>query len=285
MANEIENANFASPTDAISALIAPSFVDSAIMFNLVAAEDYPDNTNVLKFRKSGTLTAANLGESTAYSYSASSELTETTVTSTGTKKFVASKLTVEALRFNSGDKYAQIAAEQGRALARLFDDQAITLFNGFSTQVTATNVLTIDDFLEALASLHAGAIPAGGRVAAVLDYKGAGELRRNIASTTGTPFVNERLIQVLASRPQANNYLGELAGVDVYQTSGLPLATADDVALVFSPDYAICTGMGGPIETHAEYNVTLAAWEISSHMYWDLKEYHDAAGIGLLSDT
>lgn len=287
MANETELSNVTTVGNAISALMSPAFKEAAIMPNLIHMETFRNNTNVIKFRKSGDLTAATLAESTAYTFSASSELTDSSVSCTAVKGVVMSKITQEALRFGGGQAdTSRIAAEQGRAIARLFDDTALALFSGFSTQVTASSILTVAKMLEAQYRVYNGNVPVDGRLTAVLDYKGAHEIRAEIAASSASAYVNPAFLDILNGTPQANNYVGNVVGIDVFQSIGLPTSASDDVALVFNPRWAFCAGVGGAFETEIARKLSEGLYyEVASWMFFDIKEWNDAAGVGLLSDT
>lgn len=285
MANETELSNFVTIGNAVSTLMSPAFKEASIMLNLCHTENFPDNTNVIKFRKSGSLTAEALAESTAYSYSASSELTDTSVSATAAKVVAASKVTVEALRFGTGSaNMERIAQEQGRAIARMYDDDVIALFDNFATTQTATSVLTVDDMITAQYKVYNGNVPVG-KLAAVLEYKGAHEIRKEIQSTGGTPWSNMSMLEILNGTPQPNGYVGSVAGMDVYQTTGMPTGGGDDYALVFNPQWTFAAGLGGAFSTNVWYDPVSFLYVVSSFMFYNVVEWNDTAGCSLLSDT
>lgn len=287
MANETELSNFITVGNMVSGLASPALVNASIGMNLVHIEQFPDNTNVIKFRKNGSLTAETLAESTAYSFSGSSELTDSSISCTAVKWAVVSKITAEALRFGTGAaSLPRLAQEQGEALARLFDATMLALFSGFSQVVTASSTLTKDNVLDAQYNVYDGKTPPG-RLVAVLDYKGANELRKEITSITASAWSNPAMLGIVNNNPKQNNLIGELAGIDIYQTSGLPTTGGDDIGAVFHPQWAFCCGIGGAIETNVSpFKASEGFWyEISSHMFCDIKEWNDRAGSGLRSDT
>lgn len=286
MANETELSNFVIRANEVSAAIAPAFVDASVCMNLVYAETCSDSSNVIKFRKSGSLTAAALAESAPYTFPASSELTDSSVTATASKAALVSKLTVEAMRFGTpAASIARIAEEQGRALARLFDDTVIALFAGFSQNVTAASTLTKDTLLDGQYTIFSGGTPPG-RLVFVGDYKGVNELGKEVTSTTASAFTNPNFLQ-LVGQPKANNYKGSIADIDVYQTSGLATTGGDDRAGLFDPRYAFCCALGGAFESHvSDLKASEGFWkEISSWVYFDVKEWNDLAGCEIRSDT
>ena len=290
MAYETELANYITIGNAVSALASPAFAEKTIMLNLCTVEQYPDNTNVIKAQKKGSLTAEDVTESTAYSLSASSELTDSSVSCTAVKGVVASQISVEALRFaNPASRIARIGEEQGAALGRLFDTAAVALFSSVATGVTATNTLTKDNLLDGQYNVFAamkGAV-GDGKLAAVLHYKGANEIRKELTSISASAFANGAMLSLIKGAPKAHGLVEEFAGMEVYHTSGLPTSGGDNIQLVFHPQFAFFDGLGGAIETEVLWKGATGGslWEISSHMFYKVVEWNDTAACKVLSDS
>lgn len=286
---ETELGNFVIPTDAISAGIAPNFVAASVGLGLVYSEPLPENTNVLKFRKAGKVTAAALAESTAQTYSADHELTDSSVSATATKKAIGTKHSVESLRFGTVEALpARAESEHGMALARLFDSELKTLFSSLSQTVTATSVLTKDDLLDARYQVVAGAKGAStGRLVSMVDYKGANELTKELTDTAGAAFVSQVNLGSIGV-PQANGYAGQLMGVEIYQTDGLPTDSGDDVGAVWDAGLCFAAAIdGGGFETTVDIATASNGFlvELSSYGFWHIVEWNDAAGCALKSNT
>lgn len=286
MANETEFSNYITIGNAVSALIGPYFKDATIAANLVSAENFPANTNAIKFRKNGVLVAETLAEVTAYTPSASSEFTETSVTVTAEKKAVSSEISAEAQRFAGADT-SRIAAEQGAAFAALFDAEFKALFAGFSvSDATRTaTTLDVDALLGAQYAVLSSKVPAGGNLVAVLSYKQVKEVKGDIINSAASAWGSDIMLDLLGGAPKANNFVGSLAGMDIYQTGGLPVASAtDDIGLVFHPRLAFCAGLGGEFSTLVVPKGTEGFYtEVSSHAFWKIAEYYDLAGCRVLS--
>jgi len=291
MAFESELGNFITIGNAVSAEASAALVNAAQGLALVHAEAFPDNTNVIKFRKSGSLVAEAIAESAAYTYSANSELTDASISCTGTKKMVSSRVSVEALRFGSpGSDLQRIGQEQGNALARLFDADLKALFASVSGGVTAASTLVKDNLLDAQYTVFAGIKGAfSGRLVGMVDYKGAGEIRKELTSITATAFGNLAMLGVIGVPKGPAGFIGEFAGIELYQTDGLPSSGGDDVALVWDPRIAFCAGINGIqglATTVLEPSVlTNMCWEFTTHTFWNVAEWNDAAGCKVLSDT
>lgn len=284
MANETEISNIARRTDDISEAISAALVEQVVCLPLVYMED-TNGHNVRKFRKDGSLTAEAIAESGSYSFSASSELTQSSVTATATKAAVASKLTVEAQEFTTMD-IDQLAMKQAQAIARYLDDQVLALFDGFSTQVTATSTLTVDDLMDSIYNVHSG-FAGGPNIITILELKGANELKKEVISSGATAFVHERNVSILGDNFVANNgFVGGLPGSTIYATTGQPTSGSDDVALTYNADMAIAGLISPGVRVQMSWEGSAGGyWELYSYTFEDFVEWNDAAGVGLLSNT
>jgi len=287
MANETEYGNIAGNTDAVSDAISEAFVQAPVMLPLIKMEPLPDGTRIKLWRKNGSLGAEILAESTAYTFSAASELTQATVSSTAAKHVVVSKLTKEAERFRM-ISVDQMTQEQAKAIARDLDDEVKALTAGFSNTVTAGSTLTKDDLLDAEFNVLAGTAGVStGRLITILDYKGANEVKKEISSDGGGAWANSSLpglVGLLSTQRGERGFAGTFMAQDIYTTSGLPLNVADDVGLCYDPELAIA-GMLGEIFTDVHYDGESFWWLISSGLFADFVEWNDEAGVGVESDT
>lgn len=284
-----ELSNLTIVGNAISALMSPAFVKVSIGLNLVHTEDFPDYTNVIKFRKSGSLVAETLAQSTEYTFSASSEITDSSVTCTAEKAVVGSRISVEAQRFGAGQAgFERFGDEHGAALGRLFDSSLFTLFSSVSGAVTATSTLTKDNLLEAAYSVRSSMQGAHGgvKLAGVFDYKGVNEVRKELTSISASAFSNPSML-TLMSVPQVNGLAGEFAGIEIYEVAGLPTSGGDDVACVFHPQLCFAAGLGGEMKTSVTWKDASGGFlfEISSYWFYKIVEWNDTAGVRVLSDT
>lgn len=285
MAYETEQGNLIRIGNDISAEISPNFAASTVGMNLVTVQQFSPEINVIKFRKAGSLTAAAVSESGSWSYGSGSELTDSSVTVTGAKVAQNAKVTVEALRFGAGQAdFARVAAEQGRALARSYDDSLCALFPSLSQSVTATSTLTRDELLDAMQLIDAGNVPSGTLVA-MLHAKQISDLRKELSNDNGTPWSNISLLDILGGRPQATGFAGNYAGIDLFQSNLVDNSGGNHQGALFHPEYTFCSGVGGSFETNVQYEADDFLYKISSHFFYDVKEWNDGAGILVLSDT
>lgn len=278
--------------NAISALMSPAFVDASFSYNLVNNQTCPGDTNVIKFRKSGSLIAEAVTEGAVYTASdANSLLTDASVTATATKIASGAAFSHEAERFGGGQTgVSRIAAEQGAALARKYDDDFLALFDSIANAATASTVLDTDTFLLAKYYVNAAKCPPARQVA-VIDYKGALELQKFI-SNSGAAIYTSQYSHPILGTPKSNGYIGTLFETDIYQTSGLSTTGSDDQGLVFNPLYAFGAAVGGQLYSHVMDTGPGVASQIPgmskyviSWMYWNIIVWNNAAACELRSDT
>lgn len=278
----------------VSATASPALKEAVIGLNLVALQDCPPTTNVIKWRKLGSCIAEAVAETAAYTPSdANSDPADATaVTTTAVKYMVATPVSAEALRFGGGaTSFELLGQEHGRALGRAFDDDLLSMFDGLTNAATATSTLDVDTLLNGQYQVYNALVPPGPLVA-VLDFKGAYELKKLIANSGACQYANQSQIAILNSVPQANNFVGNFLGIDIYQTTGLSTTGNDDQGAIFDPRYCFCAGMGGAIQSAITFtaggvanNWPAVSYMVTSWMFWDIGEWNDTAGCELRSDT
>lgn len=277
---------------ALSRLLGPALVETSTWLNLVYAETCPDDTNKIRFQKSGSLIAEGVSEGAVYVPSdANSDITDTYVEVTASKIVAGSVLTAEQQRFGGANRaIPRFATEQGSAIARKFDTDCKALIDTVTLTATATSVLDTDTLLEAAYKVRNGLLPNGPLVA-VVDRKGAFELQKHIANSGSTIYSNQ-YNHPLFGTPQANNYAGEMLGIGIYQTSGLSTTGGDDQGVVFDPRYFIAAAMGGSVNTEPRWTghgvaseVAGLSIELTSWIFYGVAVYYDAAACELRSDT
>lgn len=278
--------------NAISALISPAFKEASIWMNLVHAETCPPDSNVIKFRKSGSLIAEAVSEGAVYVASDTNTLlTDTSVTATAAKVVSGGVFTHESERFGAGSSsVSRYGSEQGRALARKFDDDCLALIDSITNVATASTTLDTDTLLTAQYYVNNALVPPGPMVA-VLDFKGVLELKKLVANS-GAAIYSSQYNSPLFGTPAANNFVGNYLGIDIYQTTGLSTTSSDDQGVVFNPLYAFGAAMGGSVYTDVQFTgagVTSQIPGISTYilswMYYNVVVWNDTAACELRSDT
>lgn len=290
MANEIELANVIHPTDVVAAMMSKAFVALDNVFPLIATQQFPDNTNVILFPKSGKVEAGAQNQSTAYSFGADDEITDSAITCTGAMKSQAQKVTIHNLRF--GGQFANIQRninEAALAVNRLAAADLKTLFSSVSGGVTATSVLVKDNLLDArytvVSGIKSGA--ASPKLVGMFDYKGMNELAKELTDTSASAFTGQVDLGVLGMA-RAGQPKGELFDIVLFETDGLPTSGGDDVACVWDPGIAFCAGIDGAngFQVRLKEPESQEPWtEVFMWTFWDIKEWNDAAACKVLSDT
>lgn len=286
MAFETELANIAHQTDVISDAISAALVQAIVALPFVAAEDLPTDTNVKLFRKDGSLVAEIKAESGSYVFSANSEFIQTTVTSTALKQVCVSKLTVEAEQFSSITQ-AKIMEEQGKAIGRLLDDDVLALFAGFSVAQTAASTATVEDLVQAAYLVRSGTAGVGQLpLIGILEYKQIVDMQAQIIATDATPFSLESQITLIQGVAEPSGRRGHLAGVELYETNGVPTNAGDHQGLVFDPALAMAGMVSPSVNVRTDWRGSDGFWnEISSWVFSDFVEWNDEAGIRFESDV
>lgn len=293
MAYETEQANIITIGNAIASMVTPAFVNGSQGYALVRKEPLPADSKVVTFPKLGYLTAETVAESTDYTYSANSELTDSSIQVTAKKSVVGAKTTVEAMRFaawRAND--STMMTELGNAHARLFDADLKALFSSIATGVTATSTfnknLVIDGRYNIVASLKQA---FSGTLVAMVDFKAISEIHKELTDTAASAFVNSADLGILGMPNSTNGYAGKLLGVDFYQTDGLPLANGntDDVGCMWDPN--LC--FGAAVDTQDGISNSMKdpsaingiSKEFLTWFFFKVAEINDVAGCRLISDT
>lgn len=289
VSNVTEVSNAITLGNLISAVGSPAFVKKTVMMNLMYAENLPQNTNVVKFRKLGSLTATNpQAESTALAIGSGGELTDSSITATAAKCAVVSGLSVEAETFTNID-LSRLAQEQFASIARSVDNDALAMAAGLSNTVTATSTLTVDDLMLAQYTIYNGNCPNPEvALAAVLGPKAVYSVKKDIIQSGAAAWANPAMLSAFnGSGVQANGFIGSIPGVcDIYQTTGFGTSGGDDQQMLIHPMWCLA-GIFAASPLSLVVNQVSAGFykEIGSYFLYDIVEWNDAAGVLVSSDT
>ena len=284
MAFETEYSNIIKNTDVISNGLGPALVTKVVGVPLIYAEDLPINTNKKLARKNGRLVAEVLAETTAYTASASSELTQTSVDCVAQKHVVVSELTAEAMRFTpiTPEQVTQMMAD---ALGRDLDEEIVDLIPGFSQSVTSGSVATVSDFMDAAFQIdEEEAEKVGGNLRVLIDKKAAHEISKELVNSSAAVFSQEGMISLLSTMKAPNGYIGSLPGMDFF-AKNTKTDSGKRVSLVFNPDIAFFSMYDtqpsfAAIERRAEGFYL----ELSAYLFAKVVEWYDVAGCQVRSN-
>jgi hypothetical protein len=286
VANITELSNSVNPTNVVSDVMSPALVKSTCMMNLMHTEGLPAGTMTKLHGKKGSLTAAALAESTALAVNSNGELTDTSVTSTIAKVAVSSGISVEQLKFGNIDD-VRIVEEQGAAIARYVDNDALSLFTGLSTVVTSTSIMTLDDIMLGQYNIFNSECPNKEvPLAVVLSHKGHYNIKKEIIQSGASAFTNPAFLEILGGKPQANCYVGSMPGLDFYATSGHQTSGGDTAQGIIHPLWCLGGNFAPAPETWSVKKGSEGIYEEHiTFFFYDCYEYNDLCGVELLSDT
>lgn len=212
------------------------------------------------------------------------DLATTEATATSTMKGIAAVVSDVLDAVSLVDAVSHFAQVLGRSVAEKEEVDLNAQWDNFSNATVATTVLLLDDFMKAIGALEAR--DAQGQLVAVLHPKQVSDLRRDLTGTVAASFFgSERGAGVAGdvSDAKLGGAVGNIAGVDVFQTSTVPEATDKKGGMFVK---GVTNGMyqvwDARTETHREalYPATIIA--CSTH--YGLAEIRDEWGQGIESD-
>lgn len=287
VANVTEYGNAVTIGNALGAVMAPAFVKSNCMMNLIYTEGLPVGANTKKLVKKGSMTGATLAESTALAPDANGELTDTSVTATIAKCAVVSGLSVEAEAFTNLT-LDRIAEEHGAAIGRFVDNDALGLASGLSVSVTAASVMDIDSIMLAQFNIYNSETPNKEvTLQCVLNPKAHYNIKKEMIQAGASAWTNQTFLDVLQSKPAQNCYVGSVPGLaDFYATTGFGTSGGDTYSMLFHPMWCFAGCFApAPVTWIKPKGAEGFYTEVATYFLYDVLEWNDAAGVGLLSDT
>jgi len=291
MANETVFTGLAHPTDVYGAGISAALIKAVVLPPLIYSESLPVGTNLKNVKKLGNLTSSSGGVAEGANYTTLSQWTTTGVLVTTIKDVVSTFTTVESMQFSPTDE-ALMVQEIGLALAREMDAEILAMFAGFANLVTATSVLTIADVMDAAYTVRAAIKGAGGvrRLRAFLNHKGAHEIAKEIVASSASVFTIPSNNALFGEDPLVpNGYKGQVAGIEIYESSGHATTGGNNIQAVVDPGIALAAVYGAGAEMlppiwRGQGTVSFGV-ELSGLMWHGVSEWNDTAGCELQSDS
>jgi len=289
--------NMSTSDSIISAQASPAFVENSQVLQHCQGRCFQPATSnqTVKFVTDGNLVGEVLAETTAYSLSASSEITQSGVDVTVAKHVNIWAPTVEMRRWSEDTPgvHHSIGAEQGRALSLSLNASFLALFDDFvnSQTTAASGVLTMADIHDARYAYEAAVLGAKGNKAhAVLDRKGINELRKEILASSASAFSLPDNINLLDRSEEVMDAskVGSFGSIDFYETSGLPTsATILDVGLVFDPTLAFALAIDERgIQSSSKLQLAQGFYEeVGSWLFANVGVYRSNAATQMKSAT
>jgi N4-gp56 family major capsid protein len=207
-----------------------------------------------------TQTAASLTEGNEI---ANTAVSTNGVTLTVTTAAIRTLVTDLAVASSASNVVADIGRLFGEAIARKIDLDLTAQFGNLNAGFgDRTGVITAADVFKAVAKLKAAAVPTEGMVC-VLHPEIAFDLKSALTTGGNTPFVAGGGASDIANEAMRSGYVGQLAGIPVYETSNIAFTTnaGDYNGAVFQRD-ALGLVMIGDITIETERRASFLGTDI-----------------------
>lgn len=286
VSNATVRTDVAQVSRVFAALVAPAFVKTPVMMNLMYSEDIPrgQNTATKGFRYEGSMTAAALAEATILAYDANGRRQDSAVDVTAAKAVVVSGISLENQVFND-QTLESYARSQGSAIGRFVDDSVIANFTSFTNSVDAGDTITVDHLDQAVQLIMEANTPdPQAPLQLVANAKAMRQLKADIRTSGGAMWSNTQFLSIFNGNPQPNGYFGSLPGIDLYTTSGHAEAAADVKSLaLFHPQWAFCGIFDRNVNTDIQFKGASGGLlsEITSWFFYGSGIWNDYAGCEL----
>jgi N4-gp56 family major capsid protein len=175
---------------------------------------------------------------------------------------------------SSSNVVADIGGQFGRGIAEKIDADLCALFDGFATSLGgATTNLTAPLVFEAIAKLRAAKVPASD-IACVIHPEVAYDLKSGLTNTFANPNNG------IATQVMQNSYVGNLGGVNIYESAAIAEATGVSKGAVFHKN-ALGLAMMKDITVETQRESTQRADTITATAVYGAGELIDTYGVEL----
>lgn len=250
--------------------------EESLMLGLVTRYDIGDQAGkTVQVPKYPAITAGALTEGTDMS---STEVTTThkniTVSEVG-----AQVILTDLAAMGAGNPAEELGTVLGNAIATKIDKDLIALFDGFSSSLGAAgSEITVADLMKAAATLKTN--KARGQMAAVVHPYHAYQLKANLTNTFVNPNGGD-----LQNDAMRNAYVGQIGGIDIYESSNVSIDGSDDAkGAVFVPE-ALAIAMKRDFNLETQRDASLRAFELNATAIYGVGELDDDYGVELLFDA
>ena len=272
--------------DLISPLVAEAlFVASerSIMRGLVRNYTMPQNSGkVLQVPIYPTVSAAAVAEATDLSNTAiSTSKKDLTVSEVG----IMATVTDLTMNVSESDVVRDLGKLFGEAIAKKIDLDLTALFGGFSTTVGSNStVMSASLIFQAVAKLRAAGVP-GDDLACVIHPQVAFDLKSGLTNTFANPNPG------VGNEALRTGFVGQIAGVDVYETSNIadasgnqPGTTGDYKGAVFHRD-ALGLAMMQDLKMEQLRDASIRGTELVATAVYGVGELNDTNGCEIEADS
>jgi len=245
--------------------------EQSLMMGLVTKYNIAGQAGkTIQVPKYPAVTAADLTEGTAPSDTdVSTSSVAVTVAEVGN-----SVLLTDLAAMGAGNPADELGTVLGNAIATKIDKDLIELFDGFSTSIGgATTEFTAEHIFKAVATLRNRGVT--GSLACVVNPLAAYNMKANLTNTFANP--NGGDVQNAAMR---NGYVGSIAGVDVYESSNVAIASDASKGAVFAPE-ALAIAIKSEFNLETQRNATRRGTELVATAIYGVAELDDDYGVEL----
>tara|TARA_R110000737_G_scaffold278964_1_gene285676 strand:- start:723 stop:1559 length:837 start_codon:yes stop_codon:yes gene_type:complete len=209
----------------------------------------------------------------------STAISTSSVTMTVAEVGVQAVLTDLAAQSTSGDVAGQLGRVLGDAVAKKMDLDLIALFTGFSQGFGAAGAeLTVADFFKAAATLRANGAMA--QASAIIHPFQAYALKANMTNTFANPNGGDLQNEVMRS-----SYVGQLAGINVYESGNIAIDSSDDaIGAIFVPS-ALGLAVKWDVKIEPQRDASIRGWELNCTAAYGVGELIDLNGVKLTADA
>jgi N4-gp56 family major capsid protein len=175
----------------------------------------------------------------------------------------------------AGNPADELGTVLGNAIAKKIDTDLINLFSGFSESLGANaDGLSTSDIFKAVATLRNNKVT--GNIVAVLNPIQAYYIKNAVTNGFSDPNGGD-----LQNEAMRNGYVGTLAGVDIYETSNVAIASSAATGAVFAPE-ALAIAMKRDFNLEVQRDASLRANELNATAVYGVGELDDTFGVKLL---
>ncbi len=283
MANETIYSNLQTVAAYLDSQIAPAFRSKVVMPQLCHLVEFKQGSDSVKLIKAGTVTATAATEATDHATSNYAETSPATLQAREVKVFI--EISDKAIYFG-GANLAALKEECAVAIAQKVDQDSLALLdslNGGTMIGTTGTAMTPAKILQGLYVLRANAVPAQGAV--VLHPAGVYDVQSDILTAAASYWTNPTTLSIMNGQaPAQNGYVGSMFGAPILETVNTESknAAADWAGGVVGMGLALAMGFFQGVKTEVNRNIKKGVLEIACSYWFDVEEYNDTAGVGLL---
>ena len=250
--------------------------EQSLLRNLVTVYNIDAQPGVtIQVPKYPSVSAADLTEGT--------DMTSTTVSTSSVSITVgevgAQVFLTDMAAMGAGNPADELGTVLGNAIATKMDQDAIALFDGFSTSLGATTTeLTAAYLFQAAATLRANKAP--GRLVGVFHPYQVYALKANLTNTFANPNGGD-----LQNEAMRTGYVGTIAGIDIFESANITVdGSGDAKGCVFAPE-AMAMAMKRDFNLEPERDASNRGFELNATAIYGVGELDDAYGVEMYFDA